>query len=367
MAEWLACSPLTKANWVQSPAGARTHRLIGCTSLWEWTLCLFGCHVLRNFSYCLACPRWRLGHQAIIAERRSFTLLDSDAILLACTALASGICEYFTSVLSSTLVTLPLVGLLLFPLLISVVLPFHEIILYYSFKNRLLPTSMLPAVIDVAEFLASPFLLTDFKHCGRTTRLPPPLGEPGVIHRIPDFRMWESYQAMPLVGGFFRGSPVSPPFNSGAIPYSPHFTLIGSQDLNVKSHPNLSHRQNKSDIHRTGMDNTSRLRIDVSGHVEHKFIFLSTDRNDPSQDTAAILPDPIHLYEPAPRDLGGVVNNQARFPAGSLPDFRKRESCQTMPLVSGFSRGSPVSIALKFRCCWILTSLHPHRLWGPHC
>ncbi|KAJ8897928.1 hypothetical protein PR048_003285 [Dryococelus australis] len=32
---------------------------------------------------------------------------------------------------------------------------------------------------------------------------------------------------------------VSPPFHSGAAPYSPRFTLIGSQDLDVKNRPNL--------------------------------------------------------------------------------------------------------------------------------
>ncbi|KAJ8891137.1 hypothetical protein PR048_010651 [Dryococelus australis] len=37
--------------------------------------------------------------------------------------------------------------------------------------------------------------------------------------------------------------------------------------------------------------------------------------------------------------------NRVRSPAGSRPDFRKLESCRTMPLVGGFSRGSPVSPA----------------------
>ncbi|KAJ8881259.1 hypothetical protein PR048_017735 [Dryococelus australis] len=37
--------------------------------------------------------------------------------------------------------------------------------------------------------------------------------------------------------GFSQGSL---PLHSGAAPYSPHFTLIGSQDLDVKSRPNLS-------------------------------------------------------------------------------------------------------------------------------
>ncbi|KAJ8898117.1 hypothetical protein PR048_003477 [Dryococelus australis] len=46
---------------------------------------------------------------------------------------------------------------------------------------------------------------------------------------LPDFRKWESCRTMPLVGGFSRGFPVSPPLYSGAVPFSPHFTLIGSQ------------------------------------------------------------------------------------------------------------------------------------------
>ncbi|KAJ8894977.1 hypothetical protein PR048_000285 [Dryococelus australis] len=41
--------------------------------------------------------------------------------------------------------------------------------------------------------------------------------------------------------------------------------------------------------------------------------------------------------------------NQAQFLVGSLPDFRMWESCRTMPLVGGFSRGSLVSPALSFR------------------
>ncbi|KAJ8865946.1 hypothetical protein PR048_033469 [Dryococelus australis] len=57
-------------------------------------------------------------------------------------------------------------------------------------------------------------------------------GEPGSFS---DFLMLVSCRTMPLVGGFSRGSS-----GSGAAPYSPHFTLSGSQDLDVKSRPNLS-------------------------------------------------------------------------------------------------------------------------------
>ncbi|KAJ8874346.1 hypothetical protein PR048_025192 [Dryococelus australis] len=48
--------------------------------------------------------------------------------------------------------------------------------------------------------------------------------------------------------------------------------------------------------------------------------------------------------------------NRVQSPAGSLLNFRKWESSWTMPLVSGFSRRSPVSPVLIFRRCSILTS-----------
>ncbi|KAJ8869504.1 hypothetical protein PR048_028495 [Dryococelus australis] len=41
------------------------------------------------------------------------------------------------------------------------------------------------------------------------------------------------------------------------------------------------------------------------------------------------------------------------------------ESCWAMPLVGGFSWGYPVSLALTFRRCSILSSLRPHRLSTP--
>ncbi|KAJ8888377.1 hypothetical protein PR048_007867 [Dryococelus australis] len=42
------------------------------------------------------------------------------------------------------------------------------------------------------------------------------------------------------LAGFLGDLPFPPPLNSGAGPFSPHCTLISSQDLVVKSHPNLS-------------------------------------------------------------------------------------------------------------------------------
>ncbi|KAJ8889218.1 hypothetical protein PR048_008716 [Dryococelus australis] len=56
---------------------------------------------------------------------------------------------------------------------------------------------------------------------------------------LPDFRKWESCRTMPLVEGFYRGYPVSsaPSFQRRSIFTS--ITLIGSEDLDVKSRPNL--------------------------------------------------------------------------------------------------------------------------------
>ncbi|KAJ8879892.1 hypothetical protein PR048_020512 [Dryococelus australis] len=55
----------------------------------------------------------------------------------------------------------------------------------------------------------------------------------------PDFRKWESCRTMPLVGGFSQGSPVSPVPSFRRRSIFTSVTLIGSQDLAVKSRPNL--------------------------------------------------------------------------------------------------------------------------------
>ncbi|KAJ8897626.1 hypothetical protein PR048_002975 [Dryococelus australis] len=51
--------------------------------------------------------------------------------------------------------------------------------------------------------------------------------------------------------------------------------------------------------------------------------------------------------------LASHQGDQGSIPGLVIPDFRMWESCRTMPLVGGFSRGSPVSPALLFQCCSI--------------
>ncbi|KAJ8896943.1 hypothetical protein PR048_002289 [Dryococelus australis] len=82
--------------------------------------------------------------------------------------------------------------------------------------------------------------------------------------------------------------------------------------------------------------------------------------------------DPFsHHTEDVRRDRTSAVNltashekDTASHPAA---DFHKWELCQTILMVSGFSRGSPVSSVFSFWSCSILTSLPPHWLSRPQC
>ncbi|KAJ8896017.1 hypothetical protein PR048_001358 [Dryococelus australis] len=114
----------------------------------------------------------------------------------------------------------------------------------------------------------------------------------------PDFCMRESCRAMPLPGGFLP-SPL--PLHYGAAPYSPRFTLLGSQDLDVNSR--------------------SALRVEAMGELMH------TCRSPlaPPQTGARVPP-----YTKA---------NRVRFPAGTLLNLHLWESCWTMLLVCVFFSG----------------------------
>ncbi|KAJ8888938.1 hypothetical protein PR048_008432 [Dryococelus australis] len=144
---------------------------------------------------------------------------------------------------------------------------------------------------------------------------------PGLV--TPDFRMWESYRAMTLIGGFCRGYPVSPSFHSGAAPCS-------SQP------PSSDH-----------------LKTSISGVISA-----------------------CHVVFVGPRFWATVVErlacsrptkaNRVQSPAGS-PHFCNWESCRTMPLLGGFFSGIsrlprpfiPTLLHIHFS--------HLHRLSRPRC
>ncbi|KAJ8868865.1 hypothetical protein PR048_030406 [Dryococelus australis] len=84
------------------------------------------------------------------------------------------------------------------------------------------------------------------------------------------------------------------------------------------------------------------------------------NRGDPKPIAVAQIPIIVQTYAWLPRcttpanmpvdqtipQIGaGARANRVRFLAGSLPVLRMWESCETMPLIGGFSRGSPVTLA----------------------
>ncbi|KAJ8866516.1 hypothetical protein PR048_032359 [Dryococelus australis] len=74
----------------------------------------------------------------------------------------------------------------------------------------------------------------------RSARLPPRrTGIESLGGLLPYFCIRELYRTMPLVGEFSRGSPVSPAPSFRRYSILTSITLIGSQDLAVKSSPNL--------------------------------------------------------------------------------------------------------------------------------
>ncbi|KAJ8873698.1 hypothetical protein PR048_024530 [Dryococelus australis] len=90
----------------------------------------------------------------------------------------------------------------------------------------------------------------------------------------PDFRKWESCRTMPLVGGFSRGSPVSPTPSFRRRSIFTSITLIGSQDLAVKSRPNLFTHSNNSFPRSTVMCKITYIFILYdAGSCKIRFIF----------------------------------------------------------------------------------------------
>ncbi|KAJ8868718.1 hypothetical protein PR048_030257 [Dryococelus australis] len=163
--------------------------------------------------------------------------------------------------------------------------------------------------------------------------------------------------------GFHEDLPFPPLYDSGSVPYSPRFTLIGFQDLDVKGDqfpPDTSAsfyflvwtENCEFLLHsRQGLGiNGGHWKCFVTRHAtqsywEDSFAFLAhlQPRRRVQYTQYLNLVDAFLLK--AVHDKGAtVVKGLARSPptpVGSLPDFRKRKSCRTMPLVGGYSRKSP--------------------------
>ncbi|KAJ8890310.1 hypothetical protein PR048_009818 [Dryococelus australis] len=186
-------------------------------------------------------------------------------------------------------------------------------------------------------------------------------GEPGSIPcgATPEFRMWESCRTMSLVGGFSRGSPVSPAlaFRRYSTVYSPRFTLIGCQDLYVKSRRNLftSPLIAKNDTYevkllqnffaffwtvpgsvaRNAPDSLRVLMVlyfggggGVGGSGKHLLIAHTLRRHSWSL-TCMPAVSLLASYQGDPRSI----------PCRVTPEFHMWKSCRTIPLVRGVFSG----------------------------
>ncbi|KAJ8869051.1 hypothetical protein PR048_030604 [Dryococelus australis] len=107
------------------------------------------------------------------------------------------------------------------------------------FISQSAPSSILPR--------GSPAIAVSFSACssqsGPNTRFKAsrkPRRCSGLTTRLPLERTEGRRDELSFVNPCPRGSPVPLSFHSGAAPRSPCFTLVGSQDLDVKSRPNLS-------------------------------------------------------------------------------------------------------------------------------
>ncbi|KAJ8874864.1 hypothetical protein PR048_022754 [Dryococelus australis] len=166
---------------------------------------------------------------------------------------------------------------------------------------------------------------------------------------LPDFSKWESCQTMPLVGGFSRDFPFSPPLHSDAVPYS----QLNSYD---EEQSNSVGESRLEEVRGWGDEVVAPLLTTTwcvpgggagLGHLAGRHLasirlptplaFLITAAVTPNLPLSAERSPLATMTQLCLRALEntGIV--------GRLPASRLGESCRTMPLVGGFSRGSTVA------------------------
>ncbi|KAJ8881490.1 hypothetical protein PR048_017971 [Dryococelus australis] len=128
------------------------------------------------------------------------------------------------------------------------------------------PRPLVRNFAQLRKMLSTESITMDYKACYIRKNIPLDYGQPGRLARSPpikanrvqspvgspDFRKWKSCRTMPLVGGFPRGSPVSPAPSFRRRSIFTSITLIGSEDLAVKSRPNLFPRKHACVAGKTG-------------------------------------------------------------------------------------------------------------------
>ncbi|KAJ8865856.1 hypothetical protein PR048_033379 [Dryococelus australis] len=124
------------------------------------------------------------------------------------------------------------------------------------------------------------------------------------------------------------------PLHSGAAPHSPHFTLIGSQDLDFKRRPRVASLSSKQNL--TFDENTKLLTcLGICSYwLRPPYCFVLSCKRFLKITKNANLES--HLLASSQGEPGSI-------PGRVIPGFRMWGSCRTMPLYGGLSRGSPVS------------------------
>ncbi|KAJ8896818.1 hypothetical protein PR048_002164 [Dryococelus australis] len=145
--------------------------------------------------------------------------------------------------------------------------------------------------------------------------------------------------------GYLRDIPFPLPLHSGTAQFSPHFTLIGSQDVALESSAGVQWRE-KREIpadqwhHPAPISNCKNLGVTRPGSPWWEASKLTAQHHDPYivifKFFNACGGSVVRLLPLSPRRTGFDSRR------GRSPDFRIWESCLTTPLVGGFSRGSPV-------------------------
>ncbi|KAJ8870197.1 hypothetical protein PR048_029213 [Dryococelus australis] len=191
------------------------------------------------------------------------------------------------------------------------------------------------------------------------------------VGSLPDFRIWGSWWTMSRwSAAFLEDLPFPPPFHSGAAPYSPRFTLISSQDLDVKEPPKSLHSPPLLRI-RLFRERIKILQCMLA--CAHTVCIILVRQLRPcsigshSGWYTSSCPRPYRVLYRSEYDSRyryvlflslsrGTKANRVQSPAES-PDFCKWESCRAMPFVSGFSRRSPNSPAPSFQSRSLFTSI----------
>ncbi|KAJ8867659.1 hypothetical protein PR048_031462 [Dryococelus australis] len=190
----------------------------------------------------------------------------------------------------------------------------------------------------------------------------------------PNFRKWESCRTMPLVDGFSRGFPVSPSPSFRRRSIFTSITLIGSQDLAAMAHfirvavspllLDLKRGEDPFTLHCCWR--LAKRTLAAHNNCEENFQLHLGRARSAVVDQPCPEADQVHLSPTLPYKVGNIATHlrghgartvsllashqgdPGSIPGLVTPDFCMWESCRTMSLVGGFSRGYPVSPALSF-------------------